>query len=266
MMTYIVPITAISQSIHHRIGDHSFSVPNTPEMLDERPGVRKVLNGDDKLQRANDPLPYTSLERMQLVYSSFLSKLKSCTMHNAIGGTWINTRPLLAWILEKVDQQVTRLEHLLDYAYSASMVPSIKASDLSRSGEASLIVFSLLLELRHGHLIHRFWRHGLNDSRLPFDKGSLDSVLMEHVSLVSQILLAQWKYCPIIFDLDMALELPAKAVLPIIQRQRINDKGTTAQLWEISIPEEYVGRSLRRAASFSAFSSASDNLGRVSPN
>lgn len=270
MMTHIVPITNIFQSILLKVGNKPSFVLGKPEMMDEQHDALK-LSTDLGPYKGDDPNYTSEIERTSPIYSSFLSMLKKCAMHNAIGQVWINTRLLKKWMLEKAGQQATNLKLLIDFAYSEITNTSIDLDELTNSINDSLIVFSLLLEHKHGFLMHKFHDHGLNDSRLPFDKNILGELLIKSVSethwdasLDSQILSTQWKYCPVIFDLDMALELPDGAVLPVVQRQRINDKGATAQLWEVSIPEDFVGSKLRQAASSARFSSVSDNLGPVS--
>jgi hypothetical protein len=268
LMSYIVPVLSVFESIlrHFELTLSSmstlFSIPSeTTKQFTTT--VEKELDIRDEVDSS------TILYKEQPVYELFLSRLKSFTARGVSGQPYIHRSLLIDWLLSKHSSQTTYLDLLLDFAYSDCIIVPVEAHQLSSSSRSSLLVFSLLLELGRGDLIHHFLRRALTDSKLPFSMTSLKQAQMsgdhsETVDLAGQIFDKQWAYCPLTFDLNMGLDLPSATVIPIQQKLRINSKGATASIWEVTIPEEFVGDSLRQAAASAKLNSASDKAGPVS--
>ena len=62
----------------------------------------------------------------------------------------------------------------------------------------------------------------------------------------------QYLFCPAKFEMHGDDDWGEEVVIPICEKNPIK-KGGTAELWQISVPEEFVGPSLRNIASGSRF-------------
>ena len=267
LMTYIVPTLSVFESILRHF-ELNFSSMSTPFSIPSGNAEQSSTTVEKELDMRDEVNFSTILHKEQPVYELFLSKLKSFTARSVSGQPYIHRSLLIDWLLSKYSSQTTYLDLLLDFAYSECIIVPVEARQLSSSGKSSLLVFSLLLELGRGDLIHHFLRSGLTDSKLPFPMTSLKQAKTsgdrsETVDLARQIFEKQWAYCPLTFDLGMGLDLPSSTVIPIQQRWQINSKGGTASIWQVAIPEEFVSDSLRQAAASAKFNSASDKAGPV---
>mgnify|MGYP001581328653 FL=1 len=74
----------------------------------------------------------------------------------------------------------------------------------------------------------------------------------------------QWKFCPAIFEMGMGREFQENEILPFCKKEKINEKGATAELWQIEIPEEFVGPKLRAVVKDGKYDDPNDDLGPVS--
>ena len=268
LMTYIVPILSVFESIirHFELPFSSISSLFSITSSNTEQSTKAV----EKEQDMKDGGNFSAIShKEQPVDELFSSKLESFTARNVSGQRYINTSLLKDWLLGKHTSQATYLDLLLDFAYSECIIVPVEARQLSGPGKSLLLVFSMLLELGRGDLIHYFLRSGLTDSKLPFPMTSLKQAKTsgdrsETDDLTRQIFERQWAYCPLIFDLGMGVDLPSSTVIPIQQRQQINSKGGTASIWQIVVPEEFVGDALRQEAASAKFKSVSNNAGSVS--
>jgi hypothetical protein len=67
---------------------------------------------------------------------------------------------------------------------------------------------------------------------------------------------ARWRFYPAHFEFDVSHNYDKKRILPFLKRVPIGEgegKGGTANLWNISVPEEFVGSKLRRKVASSKF-------------
>ena len=207
----------------------------------------------------------------------FRAKLQDCTVRAACGRNYVRTGMLTDWLSDKVGlgSKTTHATRLLLAAYRDRIGPGLPiSSEALSSGEARcLLVFSILLDLRLGQLVDSFQRLGIVDKRLPVDLLSLQEKIsamdlpqMEEgpKSLAERFDDTQWRFCAAGFDLRLAWEHPKNMILPIFKKEKINDKGGTASLWQVAVQEEFVGHKLRDAVRNSRFRDSRDNFGWVS--
>jgi hypothetical protein len=139
---------------------------------------------------------------------------------------------------------------LIEEAYSTNFFPR---GSLDRIDQA-LLVFSILLETGYERYIEIFLRRDILDSSLwgPslkehirdfLEKNTIDSAS----DIADKFEKCRWKYCPLEFNLGISRDIKCDVVLPIVRRKLINDKGATADLWKIDVPEEFVDGKLRSA-------------------
>lgn len=270
MISYLIPASAIFESIINHCGVSGLSVEDlfksrTPKLDEKVTRPRQTHLPETSVRSRN-----LALESFELPVSEDFSKmLKSCRMINVEGKTYIRTTPLVEWMLGKGKSNASHLEILLDRVYSRDMMVPIEASAISTGAHSSLLVFSILLELGYGHLIHLFHRYDLTDRRLPYQTAELRAVL-DRVEVSGESGLAerftekQWAYQPLQLQYRVSLDCPPEMVVPIHQRQQINAKGGTATLWEIVVLEDFVNDELREVAANARYNDSSDNLGFVS--
>jgi hypothetical protein len=163
--------------------------------------------------------------------------------------------------------QAERLHHAV-YGKSEGTFDPISSSQLSKG---CLRVFSILLHLDRGGLVHRFQRSGIEDSRLPMSNlEELHTIIKamglrdaDAKNLAQQFHEKQWEFCPIDLDIDMSRHFDKEYIMPICQKQKINDNGGSATgIYLIEVQAEFVSADLKKSAS--KYNSKKDNFGYVS--
>ena len=267
LMTYIIPILSVFESILRHFELPFSSMSSLFSIISSN--TEQSSKAAEKEQDMKDGVNISAIShKEQPVDEIFSSKLESFTARNVSGQRYIHRSLLIDWLLSEYTSQATYLDLLLDFAYSECIIVPVEARQLSSPGKSSLLVFSLLLELGRGDFIHYFLRSGLTDSKLPFPMTSLKQAKTsgdgsETVDFTRQFFERQWAFCPLTFDLGMGVDLPSSTVIPIQQRRQINSKGGTASIWQIVVPEEFVGDSLRPEAASAKLTNVSNNAGSV---
>ena len=206
---------------------------------------------------------------------NFLTTLRDCTVQAACGRHYVRVTKLRQWMKSQVgsDRHTTQASRLLDFAYRNRESPGLPVlvEQVSHGEESCLIVFSILLELGFGGLVHHFSRLEIVDKHLPIDLLTLHARLgeMELDSVDRRKLEAdfernQWRFCAAKFELGAGRQYFKNRIIPICRKKTINDKGGTAKLWEIEVQEEFVGKTLRDVVWKSRYDDPKDNFGLVS--
>jgi hypothetical protein len=212
------------------------------------------------------------------VIREFQATLQDCTVPAACGRSYVRTTKLKDWLRGNVkpNSPTTQASRLLAAAYHRRRHPSlpISSEELSSGENCCLLVFSILLELRLGQLVDRFQRQSIVDRRLPIDLRALQTELaamdlgtmkLPNVeNLAEKFDNMQWRFCPARFDLRVGWDHPKNKIIPIFKKEKINDKGGTAQLWQVAVQEEFVGDKIRKAVRNSRFHDATNGFGYVS--
>ena len=200
---------------------------------------------------------------------AFKEKLQECTVTAVCGREYILVDKLKSWLRSEVSGNTTRASRLFNIVYRRRhpSQPWPPACDFSRGNHSCLLVFCILLELGSGELVEKFQRTDIVDRRLPIDLPSLQeeiAAMRLPAALAERFDEMQRRFCAITFDLDMDRDYIKNQVLPICEKKTINDKGGTAQLWQIAVQEEFVGEKLRNAVALSEFDDSKDLFGKVS--
>jgi hypothetical protein len=204
----------------------------------------------------------------------FETMLQACTVQAACGRSYVLVAKLTRWLRRNVQNnsgaKSTQGSRLLWAAYyNRNIFLPITWEQLSGGEDCSLLVFSILLELKKGWLVHSFQSRDIVDRHLPIDLRSLRARISSmRVSNADDLAVnfdaKQWKFCPAKFDLHKSKEGYNKnIIIPICKKQEIK-KGGTAQLWQIAVQEEFVGPKLREAVKDSWFDDEKDRFGPVS--
>ncbi|KFY94147.1 hypothetical protein V500_03400 [Pseudogymnoascus sp. VKM F-4518 (FW-2643)] len=204
--------------------------------------------------------------------ADFKAVLASHTKKATCGRSYVLVSKLRLWLKSNVPsggEDRNQASRLLAYAYrSRENKPSLPITPevLTDSHNECLLVFCILLELGRGHLVHRFYRRNKLDKHLPIPLESLrDTAAKISMSNLNEFVEGfdklQWKFCPAIFEMGMGREFQENEVLPFCKKEEINKKGATAQLWQIEIPEEFVGLKLRAVVKDEKYDDPNDGVG-----
>lgn len=220
------------------------------------------------------------MENLPLDYKQAVADFKDArakyTKTAACGRDYVLVTKLKLWLESKVAPGAgdrTQASRLLEFAYRRrSHRPGLPITRevLSDSHNGCLLVFCILLELDRGHLIDEFWSQGIWDKHLPIDLHSLlkkaaTITTSDSDALANGFNNLQWKFCPASFEMTWRRKLVAEHILPFYKKEKINEKGFTAQLWQIEVPEEFIGPNLVRAvAKDGKYNDPNDDIGPVS--
>ena len=266
LMTFIIPALPLFHGIINHFGQHSIS---PAELF--RVNELTYPTTATPVEAVSDTKSLSSVARRpdSTIIGEFHRKLKECSMRSVRQHRYVRTKSLTQWLLSEKSFGTSCLDLLLDFAYSQYIMVPLEPEHVSNGGGASLLVFCILLELGRGDLIDKFRRQGLTDRLIPFEHTRLESAiekmrLPDADSLVHDIFELQWAYCPMIFELNMSRELSPFTVIPIHQMERINVKGGVAEVWQITVLEDFVDEKLQKVATSSRFKTGDDKLGNVS--
>ncbi|KFZ05322.1 hypothetical protein V501_08467 [Pseudogymnoascus sp. VKM F-4519 (FW-2642)] len=214
----------------------------------------------------NLPLDHSS------AIADFRAARKKYTQKAACGRNYVLVKKLKLWLESNGTDGRSQASHLLDFAYRKRSrhrpVLPITRDVLSDKRNGCLLVFCILLELDCGHLIDEFWRQDICDKHLPINLHSLQEkaatmVTGDSNSLANGFNNLQWQFCPTTFELRRGRKLVVEHILPFYKKEKINDKGATAQLWQIEVAEEFVDRNLARAvAKDGDYNDPNDDIGQ----
>jgi hypothetical protein len=211
------------------------------------------------------------------VLRKFEEKLKGYTRKAVCGRQYVCTEKLQTWLRSLVPgTRYTQTERLLYAVY-----PRIKSTEvrflpihpdaLLSVNDCGLVVFSILLNLRSGHFIDKFIRHGngIKDKSLPMRLPTLEFEfkgmrLPEAEKLALAFREAQRPFCAAKLDLNIGWDYDEDRIIPICRKDSLNEKGATAHVSQIVVQEDFVGETLRGVLKTSGFEDTDDNLGYVS--
>ncbi|KAK8006643.1 hypothetical protein PG991_012940 [Apiospora marii] len=185
--------------------------------------------------------------------------------------SFYNTVEIVNWMRLKTGQsEQTNAVALLSAAqdnhrHMRNEPGRLKASDLGKGDRHCYIVFAILLNLDCGYLIHTFQRFNITDGalqnqRLP-NLDALKEELQRYVSgvdmLVSKFDDARFMFQHVPIDLNMSAVYSDRGrgrwISPYCRRQLINNKGGTAQVWQVSMQDKILSPGLKERLRRSEF-------------
>jgi hypothetical protein len=231
------------------------------------------------------PLQYNELD---LAIQDFRSALKGCTLEtpdppDACGRSYVLISKLLEWWESAATFQghsMTQASRLLHYAYRDVPYHSryMNREKLFDSPPC-IIVFTILLKISCGDLVHLFRILQKFDKDLPIGIESLKSAFNRMATkrerprdisnpddLAAAFHKEQWKFCPVKFSLRDCPDFGPNHIIPIHKKEIISKKGGTAELWQIEVFKEFVAENLQGAVKSSEYTPEEDpdHLGAVS--
>ena len=173
--------------------------------------------------------------------------IQTHTVRAVSGKSFVLTEQLKLWLNSRIDGLGTKnvLASLFDTVVVSKLsknqtIPPLKAN--------SVLVFCILLELGLGHLLTSFTSNGISDASLPIKEQDLRSLSWNlgvgETKLTVDFFEMQWRFCPAMFELDGCDEWPPGTIVPIC-RQNLIAQGRTANVYEVAIPEDFIGKRLR---------------------
>lgn len=193
-------------------------------------------------------------------------KLKACC-----GREYYLTGEIVKWMRRNdTNMQTINAGLLIAEAYEGNYVHYPSSATIANGEDRCLVVFAILLELRYGHLIDDFRRYSITDKRLPVRVVSEIEPLLSYLKKKEQIQdklefwdrfqERMWLYCPCSLELGMRSTfldpVHGRWIMPFCERQRINMKGGTAQVWEVAVQESLVSLKLAAAVGRSKYKDA----------
>ena len=178
----------------------------------------------------------------------FHDQIRRCTLTAYCGREFIRVTELKRWLRSDSPTPGKTWLGLLLPRDPSQLEPLV--SERMLNSHNALISFSILLNLNCTNHLETFLGVDVVDSKLPIDLSVLRSRLIDaqipEPELFAQAFAKeQWKFCPATFELEGTDNHIQNRILPITNCESINDKGGTAGLWQIEVPEDFVGESLR---------------------
>ncbi|KAL8972470.1 MAG: hypothetical protein Q9197_002763 [Variospora fuerteventurae] len=188
------------------------------------------------------------------------AKVESFTMKAVCQRSYVLVAELLHWLRSEVHrgQSTTQAGRLLMAAYGPDWPLRAPTEKLSDRDNCCLLVFTILLLLGKGDLVHLFQRVDILDKHLPINHQQLrEKCRIARIPNADQLAAEfdkkQWPMSPAKFELHSGQIHHEHKILPICKKEEINKKGGTARVYQIEVKEEFVGKKLRQAVAFSRY-------------
>ncbi len=170
---------------------------------------------------------------------------------------------LTEWMESKDASQVTNAGQLLMSLHhkDGSDPFRISSESILTGDHRCVLVFSILLSLDKGDFINCFWTAGYVDSKLDTSLDDYElrrylslSGLSDPDNLIDRFERVKWSFCPIKLRLNMSESFKGgRWILPFCKRRKINEKGGTADLWQVLVQEDLLPEELKNRIPGSKF-------------
>ena len=192
------------------------------------------------------------------------ARLASYTRKAESGQQFVLVDSLQDWLRSPVEGGGTHADRLLHgVAYKHRREPGlpIASENLKAGDDCCLLVFCILQVLGRGDLIHAFSRKEKVDRSLPLSLDDLRDIFkteeVHDQALAHRFSELQHRFRPARFELHGGKVWDENMVVPIYRKSEIRSGGT-ASLWQIDVPEEFIGEKLRDKASGSRLNANTD--------
>ena len=202
----------------------------------------------------------------EIILNEFRAGLEGYTRQAVCGRYFVLVDSLQKWLRSPAEGGVTytyadRLLHGVAYRDRDLPGTPMSPTKLEAGYDCCLLVFCILLKLGRGNLIYLFSRKGKVDGLLPLSLDDLQEIYrnskIDDEKFVSQFWDLQYRFRPAKFDLYGRTEWKENTVIPIYRKNLIRERAI-ASLWQVDVPEEFVGERLKDAASCSRFNANTD--------
>jgi hypothetical protein len=188
---------------------------------------------------------------MEPTINGFKEWINLHTVKAVSGKAFVATESLRHWLQSETgggDAAKTIFDSLLKAPLPTTPDDESKSLAFSNSD----LLLCILLQLDKGHHFPDLRKLGISNQSLPISKQDLHTlakVLEENeTSFAVDFFEAQWLFCSVVFELEGCYEVYTETPIPIYSQNLIAE-GRTAKVYEVAIPEEFVGPNLRSVAS-----------------
>lgn len=202
--------------------------------------------------------------RHESILEEFRRRLDENTRTAVCGRQFVLVEKLQHWLRSPTDGKVTHAERLVHVAYrdgSATFSPAAPHIIFRSGDNCCLLVFCILQLVGCGSAIDVFYENHKTDRLLPMRQDTIQetfhSAKIQDRNKPIEFFKLQYLFKPARFDWQMKNNWDYNTVIPICQKNSIKEGGT-AQIYQIDIPEEFVGESLRDVCAGSRFNAASE--------
>lgn len=186
---------------------------------------------------------------METLLQVFNEQIQKNSAYSVSGRSFVLTERLELWLNSIVDasEPLTMLEILFD----AVFVNEALGNGITPPWQSdSVLIFCILIQLGVGNRLQEFVTNGISDKSLPIQEQDLRALAKDlgyvGEGFASNFFEMQWQYLPTTFDLDGVYEWSQERVIPICYQNSIAE-GRTAKVYEVAIPEEFIGPKLAHA-------------------
>ncbi len=197
------------------------------------------------------------------ILEEFWYRLDLCTETAVCGRQFVLVEKLQAWLRSSCSTVATYADRLLRVAYRNRPNSNFQpvTSDIFKPGyNCCLLVFCILQLLKCGSAIQTFSVCQKVDRLLPMRQETINEMFrnadIHDQDIPSKFFELQYRFTPAKFELHTTNRWDRHTVIPIQEKNPIKEGGT-AQLYQIDIPEEFVGEAMRRVCAGSRFNEAS---------
>ena len=199
------------------------------------------------------------------ILEEFRRRLQQDTRTATCGRQFVLVEKLQQWLRSPADGVVTHAERLLRVAYEdrcKAFLPIAAPQIVLNPGEhCCLLVLCILQLIGCGSAIHVFYENQKTDGLLPFRQDTIQELFrdanIQDPNKATEFFEMQHRFKPARFELQMKNIWRSDRVIPIYRKNSIKEGGT-AQVYQIDIPEEFVGERLRDFCAGSRFNAASE--------
>ena len=193
----------------------------------------------------------------------FHDKLKDCTQLAVCGRPFVRVAKLQDWLRSNATLQTKHITRQVIAAYRNHAGPlPVPDDDFDAGDRCCLLIFCILHMNGHGDLTHLFSEENKNDRSLPMPFDEAKSVFQtvphnDAAKLATEFIRDQYRFYPARFAFRQnKTKWSRETVIPICDKKPISEKGGTAKLWHIEIPEEFIEENLRKVSQRSRFNAA----------
>lgn len=174
---------------------------------------------------------------------------------------FISTASLKQWMDRKErGKSETNGKRVLDEVNAIRWTNFLNSGLVFEGDHSCVLVFSCLLKQDQGRLIYIFRNANILDKNLSdpkLDYNPLRVKLTRHKALhridnvekiINDFEKNRWAFCPAHLDQELLdnIRFGAKLLLPFCTRDLVNDKGGTASVSQVTVPEKYVSLEIKK--------------------
>lgn len=199
------------------------------------------------------------------------SKLLELTEKSAFDGRpFVLTQELAHWFQAPADDkpEESNWKHLTSAISTRRGISRLALHHLKLDSYMKIIC--TLIQIGCTSAVKVFVRNNITDSTLPLQLERLENLASTFTSnlfpkeVTLEFYRVQWRYFPAQFNLGRSYTLDRDTVVPICSSELVG-VGNTAQVYQIAVPEEFVGKELSATLSWAKFKDERHQGVSVSP-